>query len=81
MRRRLGVELRRALDHDACRSAAQHLDGQSRFGQDSVVAAVGIEIEHPLTEAKPCGESHHDVGVGAGLADGRDDRWPELDMP
>ncbi len=59
----------------------KHLDGQSRFGQDGVVAAVGIEIEHPLTEAKPGGECHHDVGVGAGFADGRDDRWPQLDMP
>ena len=73
MRDRLGVNLRRSLDSDSRRGVAQHLDGQSGLCQDRIVAAVGIEIEHSIAEAKFGG----DVG---GLAKRLDKSVPDLEV-
>ena len=53
-------------------------DGQAGRCQHGVVAAVGIAAEERILQIEAARQAEHDVGVGARLADGRDDGGPQL---
>ena len=55
---------------------------QRDAGRRELVAIGGVDIAVPelLAQAEPAGEIEDDVGVGAGLAERRDDRPAQLDQ-